>query len=159
MEPALELWKTVSESLVFIPVQAIDDTLGAYPLPAPVDICKFMLTLLLALPLGFLSRLVPVGAPRHLYNFILGLSFAQMCYGPGWLHLFFSTTVSYLMLLVMPRSTSHLIVFGWMMFYMGAMHVYRMYTDYLGWAMDFSGPQMMATIKVSKGRVLVCCQP
>ena len=90
-------------------VTLIDETLASVPLPAPVDICKvstpstppeshprhqFMLTLLLALPLGFVSRLVPLGTARHLYNFFIGLCFAQMCYGPGWLHLFFSSTVT-----------------------------------------------------------------
>jgi hypothetical protein len=147
--PHYELWEQVSTSLVFVPNDAIDAHLSKLPPVAGLDIIKFMLTLLLALPLGFLARLVPLGAARHVYNFFIGLFFAQMCYGPGWLHLFFSTWVAYLILLVAPRSKSHQLVFGWMMLYMGIMHVYRMWSDWLGWKMDFSGPQMMATIKIT----------
>jgi len=52
-------------------------------------------------------------------------------------------------MLVAPRKVQHLLVFGWMMGYIGATHAYRMYTDWLGYRMDFSGPQMMATIKIT----------
>jgi len=32
-----------------------------------------------------------------------------------------------------------------MMAYMSGAHIYRMYTDYLGWHLDFTGPQMLLT--------------
>ena len=116
-----------------------------------------MVTLFLAIPLGLVARFVPLGAARHLYNFGIGIFYAQMCYGPGWLHLFFSSWVAYLILLLLPRTKSHLLVFGWMMAYMGVMHVYRMWSDWLGWQMDFSGPQMMATIKACLPRPTSLC--
>jgi len=28
-------------------------------------------------------------------------------------------------------------------------HIYRMYTDYMGWTMDFTGPQMLLTLKLT----------
>jgi len=139
----------VATGTVFMPVEAIDTTLGGLGLPASVDVVKFLLTLILALPLGYISRFVPVGNARHVYNLFLGIAFAQGCYGPGWLHMSFSAAVSYFFLLFAPRNQVHLIVFGWMMFYIGATHIYRMYSDWLGWEMDFSGPQMMATIKIT----------
>jgi len=147
--PHAELWNTVASSLVFFPVDLVDAEIAKLPAFAGVDVIKFMITLLLALPLGAMARFVPLGAPRHFYNFFIGMCFAQMCYGTGWLHLFFSSGVAYLIMMLLPRSKSHLLVFGWMMLYMGLMHVYRMWSDWLGWKMDFSGPQMMATIKIT----------
>jgi len=147
--PHADAWKLVAESLVFVPTEAIDAALSPLTSVATLDIIKFMVTLFLAIPLGLVARFVPLGAARHLYNFGIGIFYAQMCYGPGWLHLFFSSWVAYLILLLLPRTKSHLLVFGWMMAYMGVMHVYRMWSDWLGWQMDFSGPQMMATIKIT----------
>eukprot|EP00656_Telonema_subtile_P057001 TRINITY_DN9274_c0_g1_i2.p1 TRINITY_DN9274_c0_g1~~TRINITY_DN9274_c0_g1_i2.p1 ORF type:complete len:326 (-),score=80.20 TRINITY_DN9274_c0_g1_i2:886-1863(-) len=149
LTPLLETWNTVAQGTVFMPVDQIDQALSALPAPVPLDVVKFMLTLIIAIPFGFLSRFVPLGSPRHFYNLMLGVMFAQGCYGPGWLHLIFSGSVSYLFLLVAPRSISHRLVFVWMMGYIGATHVYRMSTEWLGWSMDFSGPQMMATLKIT----------
>ena len=33
--------------------------------------------------------------------------------------------------------------------YMCLCHIYRQYTDYMGWTLDFTGPQMILTIKLS----------
>lgn len=35
------------------------------------------------------------------------------------------------------------------MAYMSLSHLYRLYVDYLGWSLDFTGPQMILTIKLS----------
>jgi hypothetical protein len=35
------------------------------------------------------------------------------------------------------------------MAYMSLSHLYRVYVDYLGWSLDFTGPQMILTIKLS----------
>jgi hypothetical protein len=35
------------------------------------------------------------------------------------------------------------------MTYMSLSHMYRMHVDYLGWQLDFTGPQMILTIKLS----------
>jgi len=145
----VDAWNAVASNTVFVPVSHIDAGLATLPLPASVDIVKFLLTLFLSIPLGFASRYVPTGNPRHMYNLSLGIVFAQGCYGAGWLHMFFSASVSYALMMFAPRSQSHLIVFAWMMLYIGGTHIYRMYTDWLGWQMDFSGPQMMATIKIT----------
>eukprot|EP00928_Gymnodinium_smaydae_P013476 TRINITY_DN14912_c0_g2_i2.p1 TRINITY_DN14912_c0_g2~~TRINITY_DN14912_c0_g2_i2.p1 ORF type:complete len:526 (-),score=64.13 TRINITY_DN14912_c0_g2_i2:124-1701(-) len=149
MQAIIDVWNLVAEGTVLVPVERLDATLESLALPASVDIVKFLLTLVLALPLGFASRLIPKGSPRHLYNLVVGVAFAQACYGPGWLHMFFSSAVAYLMMLCAPRSNSGLWVFVWMMLYIGCTHVYRMWSDWLGYTMDFSGPQMMATIKVT----------
>lgn len=42
-----------------------------------------------------------------------------------------------------------LAVMAWMMLYMTASHIYRLYTDYLGWHLDFTGPQMLLTQSLS----------
>ena len=43
----------------------------------------------------------------------------------------------------------HIIVFVFMMSYMTASHIYRLYVDYMGWTLDFTGPQMLLTIKLT----------
>eukprot|EP00658_Telonema_sp_P-2_P034158 TRINITY_DN2495_c0_g1_i10.p1 TRINITY_DN2495_c0_g1~~TRINITY_DN2495_c0_g1_i10.p1 ORF type:complete len:513 (+),score=105.19 TRINITY_DN2495_c0_g1_i10:258-1796(+) len=149
LEPVLQLWNTVATGALVVPVQQIDDIILSLDLPLTVDVVKFIITILLAIPLGFANRMVPCGNPRHVYNFVVGMVFAQGCYGPGWLHLTFSSTVTYLIMLAAPRSVSHKMVFLWIMGYIGGVHVYRMYTDWLGWQLDFSGPQMMATVKLT----------
>jgi lysophospholipid acyltransferase len=40
-------------------------------------------------------------------------------------------------------------VFFFVMTYMSLSHLYRVYVDYLGWSLDFTGPQMILTIKLS----------
>lgn len=40
-------------------------------------------------------------------------------------------------------------VFAFVMAYMSLSHLYRLYVDYLGWSLDFTGPQMILTIKLS----------
>lgn len=149
MESVVGLWDAVAQGTVFVPITAIDDFLGTLPLPASIDVVKFLLTLILALPLGFVSRYVPIGAPRHVYNLLFGIIFAQGCYGPQWLHMSFSAAVSYVLMVIAPRKQSAMLVFTWMMLYIGGSHIFRMYTDWLGWKMDFTGPQMMATIKIT----------
>jgi len=149
LDTLLHAWDVVAAGTVFMPVTAIDASIEALALPASVDVVKFLLTLLLAMPLGFASRLVPPGAPRHVYNLLLGVAYAQACYGPGWLHLPASAAVAYVILRLSPRRQCGLLVFVWMMAYVGGMHVYRLWTDWLGYTMDFSGPQMMATIKLT----------
>lgn len=64
-------------------------------------------------------------------------------------HSFGTALVSYLILKFAPRSVSHKLVFVWMMGYLFCAHAYRMYTDYMGWSMDFTGPQMLLTIKMT----------
>jgi hypothetical protein len=32
---------------------------------------------------------------------------------------------------------------------MSASHIYRLYVDYMGWSLDFTGPQMILVIKLT----------
>lgn len=52
-----------------------------------------------------------------------------------------------LLLLLLPVRASQ--VFAFVMAYMSLSHLYRLYVDYLGWSLDFTGPQMILTIKLS----------
>lgn len=44
---------------------------------------------------------------------------------------------------------AHVLVFLFMMGYMSLCHVYRIWVDYMGWTLDFTGPQMLLTIKLT----------
>jgi lysophospholipid acyltransferase len=41
------------------------------------------------------------------------------------------------------------VVFAFLLSYICGSHLYRMYVDYMGWSLDFTGPQMLLTIKLS----------
>eukprot|EP01113_Clastostelium_recurvatum_P030996 TRINITY_DN3823_c0_g1_i3.p1 TRINITY_DN3823_c0_g1~~TRINITY_DN3823_c0_g1_i3.p1 ORF type:complete len:409 (-),score=88.84 TRINITY_DN3823_c0_g1_i3:104-1330(-) len=43
----------------------------------------------------------------------------------------------------------HYVVFVFVMGYISVSHIYRMYTDYMGWTLDFTGSQMVLTLKLT----------
>lgn len=95
----------------------------------PEDQLKTVLCMLAAYPLSFLLRLFP-NSPnlKHAYNFILGVFFCVYTLGRwSWLHLFFSSLVSYLILLVFSPKVSHKLVFVWAMSYITVRYIQRLH--------------------------------
>jgi lysophospholipid acyltransferase len=70
-------------------------------------------------------------------------------YGFEILHIIGTSVACYLILTMMSPKISHQVVFVFMLGYVFAAHVYRWYNDYMGWKMDFTGTQMMLTIKMT----------
>lgn len=62
-------------------------------------------------------------------------------------HFGFSAAVTYIIVNFFPRAISRQVAFVFAMGYIIGAHIYRMYTDYLGWTLDFTGPLMLLTIK------------
>ena len=111
------------------------------------DQLKYLICLLAAIPLGLVFHALPYRKNlRMAFGMVWGLIFCFFCLGPwAWIHSFSTATITYLLIRFGPERYMHNLVFIFLMAYMSASHIYRMYTDYLGWHLDFTGPQMLLT--------------
>jgi len=106
------------------------------------------LGLFLAYPLGIVMQSMPYGKVRHLFSFLLGAFLLQFIIGVQWIHHAITCLVAYVMLAVLPRNVSKTAVPIFIMIYMTGGHLHRQFINYLGWDMDFTGSQMVLTIKL-----------
>eukprot|EP01113_Clastostelium_recurvatum_P026253 TRINITY_DN3152_c0_g2_i3.p1 TRINITY_DN3152_c0_g2~~TRINITY_DN3152_c0_g2_i3.p1 ORF type:complete len:490 (-),score=107.59 TRINITY_DN3152_c0_g2_i3:21-1490(-) len=115
----------------------------------PEDQLRTVLCLLLAYPLAFLLKYINNQHVKHVYGIVFGLVFCTWCLGEwAWVHSFISSTIVYIMLRVLPIQYSYKVVFVFVMSYISGSHIYRMYTDYMGWTLDYTGSQMVVTLKL-----------
>lgn len=91
---------------------------------------------------------MPFGMPRHVFSFILGAFLIQFTIGIQWIHQLITSLAVYAMFHVVPREKVQLVVPAFVMLYMTLGHLHRQYINYLGWDMDFTGPQMVLTQKL-----------
>jgi lysophospholipid acyltransferase len=68
-------------------------------------------------------------------------------FGYQMIHSIVTAVIVYLMLTLLPRSIARHAVLTFALGYVSVAHIYRMYVDYLGWSLDFTGPQMLLTLK------------
>lgn len=68
-------------------------------------------------------------------------------FGHHLIHSIVSSTIVYLILTFLPRQYARHIVLAFALSYVSLGHIYRMMVDYLGWSLDFTGPQMLLTLK------------
>jgi len=71
------------------------------------------------------------------------------CIGFQILHSLISSTIIYLMIEYLPPKLAFKVVFVFALGYTVISHWYRLYVDYLGWTLDFTGIQMLLTIRLS----------
>jgi len=113
------------------------------------DQLKFLTCSVAAYPLAFLLSSMPnVPLYKHLFGMTFGLIFGWINMGPQLLHLFFSSTVAYIIMHVFSPKRSAQLIYLWCMLYLSGSHIYRMMTDYMGYTLDFTGPQMLLTLKL-----------
>eukprot|EP01116_Phalansterium_solitarium_P011443 TRINITY_DN27123_c0_g1_i1.p1 TRINITY_DN27123_c0_g1~~TRINITY_DN27123_c0_g1_i1.p1 ORF type:complete len:475 (+),score=132.32 TRINITY_DN27123_c0_g1_i1:217-1641(+) len=117
----------------------------------PADQLKFLFSLFASYPLGFLMKYLPNSPSlKHMYSIVFSALFSWLCLGPfAIFHSVFSSFVAYLMMATLPHGTAHKVVFVWVLGYMSASHIYRMYFDWMGWTMDFTTSQMLLTQKLT----------
>lgn len=118
------------------------------------DRARYLLCMLGSYPLALLfsTLLSPARASptvRHLFQLTAGLLFCIFCFRLQVLLLLLDTGVCYLLILFSPPRLVHLTVFWWAITFMSVSHIYRMYTDYNGYTLDFTGPTMIITMKVT----------
>lgn len=113
-----------------------------------VDTLEYTLGLFLCYPLGMIMMSLPYGKMKHLFSFLLGMFLLQFTIGVQWIHQLITSLVCYVMFLILPYRFSKIAVPVFCMLYITAGHLHRQFTNYLGWDMDFTGPQMVLTIKL-----------
>jgi len=113
-----------------------------------IDKTKYVFCLLLCYPLAAFFRLLPnVPVLKHVVGIVIGTWFGYFTIGYQILHSFISSTIVYLIVRFAPLSVARKIVFVFSMAYIMISHIYRMYVDYMGWTLDFTGIQMLLTMK------------
>jgi len=112
------------------------------------DTLRQVLGLFACYPLGIIMGALPYGKTKHLFSFLLGTFLLQFTLGVQWIHQLITSLVCYGMFLTLPRKTTISIVPIFVMLYITLGHIHRQYIDYLGYTMDFTGAQMVITIKM-----------
>jgi lysophospholipid acyltransferase len=81
---------------------------------------------------------------------ILGIFMGILLLGLGGLnHFFLSSSIVYIMILLLPRDKLAIPVFIFAISYLSYLHIHRMMVDWMGWRMDASCPQMILTAKLT----------
>uniref|UniRef100_A0AAV1TL02 Lysophospholipid acyltransferase n=1 Tax=Peronospora matthiolae TaxID=2874970 RepID=A0AAV1TL02_9STRA len=113
------------------------------------DQLRYVLCLFAAYPLAVVYKLLPGASLKHVMDVVVGISMAQFVLGSGWIHSFISSLITFLLVKFGPPKHAPVLVFVFNMLYMSASHIYRLYVDYMGWTLDFTGPQMLLVIKLT----------
>ena len=92
--------------------------------------------------------MLPFGRVKHLFSFLLGAFLLQFVLGVQWIHHLISTLACYLCFALLPPSINKYLVPSIAIGYCIVGHVHRQYINYMGWDLDFTGAQMVLTIKV-----------
>ncbi len=104
--------------------------------------------LFLCYPAGYCMSLIPPGPIKHLTSCTLGILILQTVLGTQYIHLLITSLLSYLLLLLLPPRISKTLVPAFSMTYCVLGHLHRQYINYMGWDLDFTGAQMVITIKL-----------
>eukprot|EP01123_Difflugia_compressa_P008162 TRINITY_DN2367_c0_g1_i1.p1 TRINITY_DN2367_c0_g1~~TRINITY_DN2367_c0_g1_i1.p1 ORF type:complete len:492 (+),score=43.44 TRINITY_DN2367_c0_g1_i1:91-1476(+) len=111
----------------------------------PEDQLRFLLCVLAAYPIGLLFRSIPGTTTKHLFCVITGIWIGNFLVSYQWIHTLIGSLVVYFALLFFgPKARYFTLVFA--MTYIGCLHIYRQWTDYLGWTFDVT-MQMMIVIQ------------
>jgi hypothetical protein len=109
---------------------------------------SYVLGMFVCYPLGMIMAQIPFGIARHLFSFILGAFLLQFTLGVQWIHQLISSLIAYAMIVTLPRKTLKTALPVFAMVYMTLGHLHRQYVNYLGWDLDFTGTQMVLTMKL-----------
>lgn len=113
-----------------------------------VETLEYLLGMIICYPLGIIMLSLPHGKMKHLFSFILGAFLLQFTIGIQWIHQLISSMIAYFMFLILPAKQAKTLVPIFSMAYITIGHLHRQYINYLGWDMDFTGPQMVLTMKL-----------
>lgn len=122
------------------------DTLAA-PIGIPQDQARMIFCLIAAIPLGFIHKQLPSATAKHTYSFLLGFFISWFVVGNGAFHVLLASVLVYAAAYTLPRRLMPYWVSAAMVSYLSFIHIYRQYTNYLGWEMDVSLIQMIFVVK------------
>ncbi|CAM9747306.1 unnamed protein product, partial [Choristocarpus tenellus] len=103
---------------------------------------QYVLLLLLAYPLSAIFARLPGTTVKHTFSFVVGVWMMQFVFYSQWIHSVVTTAVTYIMVHTLHNKHMPKLVFVFVLGYMCASHIYRMYVDWMGWSLDFTGPQV-----------------
>lgn len=110
-----------------------------------VGLMTYIIGIFMTFPLGFVMSCIPFGFCKHLSAATMGAYLLYFTLGNQWLHILGTTTVSYIMIVALPRSVIKTALPIFAMAYCSYAHINRQFAD-IEW--DFACAQMMLTIKL-----------
>lgn len=147
----LESFSWIGESTNFVKLDYVDSQIAplANSLGMQLALLKYTIGLFISIPFGAILRSIPNTNIKHFFSMIGGIFLVQWIFGADWIHTLISSAVTYLLCALAPKKYVHIIVFFWAMSYMTVAHAYRMYVSYLSGVFDFTGTQMVLTMKLT----------
>lgn len=147
----LESMSWIGTSLTFVDLPMVDNQIMplATGLGMNLVLMKYTLSLFLVYPLAAILSAIPNKDMKHFFSAFVGIFMMQWIYGPEWIHSFIVSVGTYIICAVGPRRQQQNINNFWVMGYMIGAHAYRMYVSYLSGVFDFTGTQMVLTMKLT----------
>ena len=138
----------------FFKLPLLDSLIETYVckvLDAELPVIKYTVSLFIVYPFAGILRLIPskYDTIKHLYSCVIGILFVQWVYGSDWIHSFCSSLITYIICKLVPNKYCGIVVFFFGMGYMTLCHWYAMYTSYMSYIFDFTGTQMVLTMKLT----------
>jgi len=147
--PVVLAGKTLASAGLIFPVETVDAYLEGLSLGLPLDTVKYLALIVLSMPLGAAHTRIPEGTPRHVFNLVVGVLAAQCLFGVAWANLAFVGVITRLICSFAPKDMVGSVNFVVIMAYMVLTMTERLSCAWLSYAMDYTGPQMMVTIKLT----------
>jgi len=147
----LESLSWIGTSTTFVDLPMVDEQIVpiAEALSMNMTLTKYTLSLFMVYPLAAILYAIPNKNAKHAFSFLVGLVMMQWIYGPDWIHSAITSLGTYLIAMVAPKKSQHIIAVMWVLGYMTGSHAYRMYVSYLSGVFDFTGTQMVLTMKLT----------
>jgi len=147
----LESFSHIGVNTHFVKCACIDDKVAelAGGLGFDVILLKYTLSLFLAYPFSAILYLLPSKQAKHAFSLLVGFLMVQWIFGPDWIHSFIAAAGTYVICAFVPKKRMHVVSFLFVMGYMVGAHIYRMYVSYMSGIFDFTGTQMVLTMKLT----------
>ena len=114
-----------------------------------LSLIKYTLAMFLMYPLAAILRVLPGTTVKHAFSAVVGIVAVQWIFEGDWIHSMASAVGTYLICLLAPKKSVGLLSFVWVMGYMTLSHWYRMHVSYMSGVFDFTGTQMVLTMKLT----------
>lgn len=147
----LESLSWIGVSSHFVKYAPLDDKVAelATTMAMDVTLIKYTIAMFAVYPFSIVLYNLPGKSAKHLFSFLVGFALVQWIFGPDWIHTFITGLGTYLICAVMPAKVQGTVAFYFVMGYMVAAHIYRMYVSYMSGVFDFTGTQMVLTMKLT----------
>jgi D-alanyl-lipoteichoic acid acyltransferase DltB (MBOAT superfamily) len=116
----------------------------------PEDQIRLMLCIYMGYPLGIILNLLVKGTTaRHLFSVITGFLLQLYMYREQFWHSLVMTSITYALMVALPRNKQARFVFIFVMLYLSYQHISRMIRNFGGYDMDVTTFTMVLTAKLS----------